>query len=32
MKNRISLAEMKIRVKDFKNKIFMIKNDQEIKI
>ena len=32
MKNRISLVEMKIRVKDFKNKIFMIKNDQEIKI
>lgn len=32
MKNRISLAEMKIRVKSFKEKILMIKNDQEMRI
>lgn len=32
MKKRVSLVEMKIRVKDFKNKISMIKNDQELRI
>ena len=32
MQKRVSLVEMKIRVKDFKNKILMLKNDQEIRI